>query len=307
MKKKKSLPKKLVPAVKTAAFAAPVLADFLSKKKKSGKKDETLYFNSKFGKIHYTVCGSGKPVLLLHSQYLNLNEWQKNAEYLSKKFTVYAIDLLGFGLSDKPKTNYNSYLYALIINSFVENVIKESVFAVSSSKSASFLITAYNLKRENFAKMILISPEITEFSELDEEELKNKNLLYLPVVGNILYKFEKASLIKFFENFGYFAKELVSKQEINKIKKGEKGNLRYAYACDKANLTEIDFMKFAEKIDIPLMIVWGEENEINPIKNMDYLEKNLKQASFLIFEKTKLFPHMENFEEFNKEAENFFE
>ena len=58
----------------------------------------------KYGDMFYEAKGArdAKPLLLVHgfgpgaSSY----EWRKNMDALSENFRVYAIDLLGFGLSD---------------------------------------------------------------------------------------------------------------------------------------------------------------------------------------------------------------
>ena len=61
--------------------------------------------------------GEGTPLLLVHdlncasSNY----EWKYVVDDLSKRHTVYAIDLLGCGHSDKPKMTYTNYLYVQLL------------------------------------------------------------------------------------------------------------------------------------------------------------------------------------------------
>ena len=100
---------------------------FLTSKFKYKKiKKKYNWYPWKFGKIHYRIQGSGPPLLLIHGigNGASSYEWRKNIPYLSKNFTVYAIDLIGYGLSAKPKFTYTAFLYVQLINDFIKDVIK---------------------------------------------------------------------------------------------------------------------------------------------------------------------------------------
>ena len=75
--------------------------------------DKYDYYNWRFGKITYKKTGSGSPVLLIHD--LNVcsssYEFEKVCSKLSKTNTVYSIDLLGCGRSDRPAFTYTNFLY----------------------------------------------------------------------------------------------------------------------------------------------------------------------------------------------------
>ncbi|HXW12379.1 MAG TPA: alpha/beta fold hydrolase, partial [Nitrososphaeraceae archaeon] len=45
----------------------------------------------------------GTPLLLLHGLGGSIESWTNNIRSLSTKFRIIALDLPGFGLSDKPK------------------------------------------------------------------------------------------------------------------------------------------------------------------------------------------------------------
>ena len=52
--------------------------------------------------IHCAVGGSGPPLLLIHGNPLTLSSWHKVAPSLAESFTVVAVDLRGYGDSEKP-------------------------------------------------------------------------------------------------------------------------------------------------------------------------------------------------------------
>ena len=64
------------------------------------------------GKMHYLSLGRGSPVLLLHSMANSVWSWSKVLEPLAQRHTVYALDTMGQGDSDKPSRDYTIEDYA---------------------------------------------------------------------------------------------------------------------------------------------------------------------------------------------------
>src|SRR5829696_3434894 len=58
--------------------------------------------------LAYTVAGEGEPLLLVHGIYAGASsfEFRNNFEELSRSFRVYALDLLGCGMSERPARRY---------------------------------------------------------------------------------------------------------------------------------------------------------------------------------------------------------
>lgn len=66
---------------------------------------ESRLIDTASGKIHVQVAGTGPAVLLIHGRSVDLNSWKtwdKNIDALAEHSRVYALDLLGYGESDKP-------------------------------------------------------------------------------------------------------------------------------------------------------------------------------------------------------------
>ena len=65
-----------------------------------GKEDKFIEVNG--NTIHYLKQGKGKPLILVHGFAGSTYTWRHLIPLLTDNYTVYAIDVLGFGLSDKP-------------------------------------------------------------------------------------------------------------------------------------------------------------------------------------------------------------
>src|SRR5512132_3265234 len=64
-------------------------------------------------RIALTRHGEGKPVLLLHGIYPGASslEWRHVVPAVAQRYSVIAVDLLGFGRSDRPAARYTPGLY----------------------------------------------------------------------------------------------------------------------------------------------------------------------------------------------------
>ena len=107
-------------------------------------KGEGRRYPWKYGDVFYQVKGSrdAKPLVLIHgfgpgaSSY----EWRKNVDALAERFRVYALDLLGFGLSDRPAIDYTAETFADLIGDFIREVVARPsvvlrVSAISSGEA----------------------------------------------------------------------------------------------------------------------------------------------------------------------------
>lgn len=144
--------------------------------------------------IFYNVRGSGKPMLLIHDLHpASCNyEWTKLARRLDKDYEVYGVDLLGCGRSDKPAITYTTYLYAEMLNSFIEQIIKEKVTIIASGSSSFIALTLNKLYREKIEKVILINPDRLTSAEAapDQKRKLLKTLISLPIIGTYIFNIE---------------------------------------------------------------------------------------------------------------------
>lgn len=149
------------------------------------------YYKWQFGKIFYTKKGTGKPLLLIHDLHCSSSsyEWKNLIDTLAKDHTVYAIDLLGCGRSDKPKITYTNFLYVQMITSFIKNVIGCPTDVIASGMSGSFIITACNTVPDCFKKIMLINPEdLAKLNRIPDRKSKFvKRMIELPLIGTLLY------------------------------------------------------------------------------------------------------------------------
>jgi len=100
-------------------------------------KPKELDWNWQGHKIRYTVAGEGKPLLLIHGFGASIGHWRKNIPVLANGgYRVFALDLLGFGGSDKAPLNYTLELWQEQIVDFWTAHINEPTVFVGNSIGA---------------------------------------------------------------------------------------------------------------------------------------------------------------------------
>ncbi|KAH1206440.1 Pheophytinase, chloroplastic [Glycine max] len=82
------------------------------------------YWTWRGHKIHYVVQGEGSPIVLIHGFGASAFHWRYNIPELAKKHKVYALDLLGFGWSDKALIDYDAMVWRDQVVDFVKEILE---------------------------------------------------------------------------------------------------------------------------------------------------------------------------------------
>lgn len=87
--------------------------------------------------IRYTAWGTGAPIVLIHGFGASIGHWRKNIPVLAQAgYRVYALDLLGFGGSDKPAVGYSLELWQDLLQDFWQDHIQTPAVFVGNSIGA---------------------------------------------------------------------------------------------------------------------------------------------------------------------------
>lgn len=100
-------------------------------------------------KIHYVQQGEGFPIVLIHGFGASAFHWRYNIPELAKKYKVYAVDLLGFGWSDKALIEYDALVWRDQVVDFLKEIVKEPTILVGNSLGGfTALVTASGLPEQ---------------------------------------------------------------------------------------------------------------------------------------------------------------
>ncbi|MEM7081573.1 MAG: alpha/beta hydrolase [Pseudomonadota bacterium] len=122
-----------------------------------------IALNGRAGRLAYYRAGSGPPVLLIHSINAagSTAEMAPLFEHLRRHRTVFALDLPGFGHSDRSEREYTVTLFVTAIQDIIDVIYEECdtpIDAVALSLSAEFLARAALHERHKLRSLTLITP-----------------------------------------------------------------------------------------------------------------------------------------------------
>jgi pimeloyl-ACP methyl ester carboxylesterase len=303
MSKKSNLVKGIFLGSSTAAIIAVVnkILFVRATSKKLLAREEHGVYTWRFGDIFYTKTGEGKPLLLIHDLVTASSgqEWNKLVKKLSQSHSVYTIDLLGCGRSQKPNLTYTNFLYVQLLTDFIKSVIGRRTDVAASGSSCSFVITACNNNAELFDKIILINPDsLLKCGQIPNRYTKiYKFLIDLPVIGTLIYNIanSRRCITEKFLTVNYSDPCKIEPETISFCHEashlGDSG-AKALYSSIKGNYTKLSICHALKKIDNSIFIIGGEcEKEIEQTI-AEYTDLNAAVESEIL-KKSSHLPHME--------------
>lgn len=262
---------------------------------------ENNYYEWRFGKIRYTKKGSGSPVLLLHDLTVGSSnyEFHNIINFLAKDHEVYAIDFLGYGLSDKPNMTFTNYLYVQLISDFIKNIIGKRTDIIATGDSAPVATMACHNDSEFINRMIFINPtELYDLNKIPSKKTKALKILFeVPIIGTYIYNtltnkkaFEKTFAEKYFyDPYKIQEKDLLAYVEASHT---SDHNSKFAFTSYIANYMNCNIIHALKEINNSIYIIGGKEKDNIQTTIDNYMYYNSSIESVLV-EKTKHLPHLE--------------
>ena len=236
-------------------------------------KGEERRYPWKDGDIFYLVKGNreSKPLLLIHgfgpgaSSY----EWRKNVDKLAEHFRVYALDLLGYGLSDRPAIDYTAETYADLISDFLREVIGKPAVVVARGDTCAYVVADAYRRPQLFERLVLVAPSPVMLQETTPGPLNGllKTLLRAPIVGQFAYNLltSRRAIQNYYDIQGYHNPGLITDELVEYIfSSAHQSNARFAAAAALTGNLATDAHEPLARLQMPVVIVWGREGALTP-------------------------------------------
>ena len=144
--------------------------------------------------IRYAVAGQGTPLVLIHGFGASIEHWRKNIPVLAESYQVFAIDLLGFGQSEKPNMGYSLELWERMLWDFSAQIVKQPAVFVGNSIGAllSLMIQAHKPEISLGGVLLNVAGGLNHRPEELNPPLRLimgtfSKVMSLPVIGNLLF------------------------------------------------------------------------------------------------------------------------
>jgi pimeloyl-ACP methyl ester carboxylesterase len=256
------------------------------------------YYDWTHGRVHYHKRGLGEPLLLVHNVYpgASWEEWERNVAELSRKFTVYAIDLLGFGDSDRPRYFYKAETYVALVFDFVREVIQGSTYVAASGLSAAYVAEAVTWGDDWFRKLVLICPR-SEPTGLEVPRwfapVRRFMMTMAPMGAGYETMTGEKEMRDLLLDHLYHARE-ATPERVERLRKiAARHGSSYPYASLVTGYLDSDIMATLPKLSVPVLLVWGRQARPTPVGHSVRLKAITKDAHLEIIEDAGAWVHNE--------------
>lgn len=272
-----------------------------------------FYYSWKFGKIFYKKLGIGPPLLLIHDlqAFSSHEEWSQVIGELAKKHTVYAIDLLGCGRSEKPNTLYTNYLYVQLLTDFIKQVIGSKTDVMAMGESSSFVLATSHSNPELINKVIMVSPKSIKYLSLipDNKAKTLSWLINLPLKGTFLYHIlmRKKNISRYFNKEYFFKADTYTKSMLDKSFEAahtDNSKAKHLYSSLIGKYTTVQLNGFIKGLNNSIYIISGDKFFENRVILKEYQEK-LPSIEGILIENCGDLPQMDKPAEFIDHVELF--
>lgn len=262
---------------------------------------DNLFYEWRFGKIRYTKKGSGSPILLIHDLTVGSSsyEFSKITNQLSKKHEVYCLDLLGYGLSDKPEITFTNYLYVQLISDFVKNIIGKKTDMVAVGHSFPVAVLCCHNDSELFRNVVGINPQsLFQLNQIPSKQTKIlKYLIETPIIGTFVFNIvtDKSTFKTIFRNKLYSDKRKIDVKDVEAyVEASHISDYRskYAQASLLGRYMNANIIHALKEVNNSIFIIAGEDKKDNKniVENYTYFNNAIETV---FISETKQLPHME--------------
>ena len=268
---------------------------------------EEGWFKWRGHRVAYTVRGQGPPLLLVHSLHAAAwsYEWRDNVEPLARHHTVYTIDLLGFGRSDRPPIRYTSRLYLALLGDFAARVIGVPCTIVASALSAAYAIVLGARDPGRFPTLVLIGP--VGLVRLNEDtgaasDSMSRAAIGTPVFGTAVFNtlVSDRSIRQYLEE-AYADNALVTAELVQVYyEAAHQPGAKHAPAALMSNQLNVDVRDSLRRLAQQALLVWGEQAIITPVEEARAFKVLKPDFEVALLHPAGDLPHSERAEEFNQ-------
>jgi pimeloyl-ACP methyl ester carboxylesterase len=231
--------------------------------------------------IRYQTTGTkGIPILCIHGFGASSDHWRKNLPELALRHRVYALDLIGFGFSDKPQPgqgiDYRFETWGQQIIDFCEEVIGQPVVLLGNSIGCIAALQAAVLAPQLTLGVIILNCSLRLLHERKRSQIGwaqrtfspwlQKILAIRPIGSSFFNQIANPKAIRKFLLQAYGRKEAVTDDLIEYILKPAQ--------TPGAAAVFLSFIQYSQgplaedllpQVHCPVLCLWGEEDPWEPI------------------------------------------
>lgn len=257
--------------------------------------------------VYNPQSGAGT-IVFIHGFGGSVFSWRENAPFFAARgYRVVALDLKGFGLSQKDfGSNYSHPAQAELVNGVLEGLGIEQAWFIGHSMGTSVMLHLAHLYPEKVSGLVSVDGAVV---------LEKSFLSLAPLIGFspfaragsvILTRYMNADRVRSILESACYRKETVTDEVFqgyyNRLLTGKWYQSLLGMTRD-SNKNALTFP--LEEMDLPVLIIWGEHDTWVTREDIDRWKGRLPEAEFYIMDDAGHLPMEEQPEIFNARVAGF--
>jgi len=256
-------------------------------------------------KINYYEAGQGPPVILLHGFGASAYSWRFLGPALAQDHRVFTLDLKGYGLSAKPEDGkYTISDQADLVTEFIRTQDLHDLVLVGHSMGGGVaLMTYFKVAEDNpgrIKRLVLI--DSAGYPQKMPWFIRLAGIPLLNSVGTRLLSPRFAAMIVLRKC--YYNKDKITDEQIDTYAYyGSLPGAREAVVATAQQIVPEDIEAVTARyqtIKVPVLIVWGEEDEVVPVEVGRNFKRDIPDSELVILPKCGHIPQEEEPGETNR-------
>jgi pimeloyl-ACP methyl ester carboxylesterase len=258
---------------------------------------------------YWSAGEKGSTVILLHGVGCSVEFWERNIAALAREHRVFAVDIVGFGRTDKPEVVYTFELMADFVIDFMKTMGIDKASLVGNSMGGAISLTVAAQAPKRVEKIVLVDPV-----GLGRGQSPVMRLMALPVIGNVLTKPSRKGVLRQMQLCLYDPSQ-ARDDFIDRLTAigALPGNQRSFLSLLRvtSNILGVkkgivaDFSARLKKIKAPILMIWGRQDQILPLADGEAAVQKMANGRLHVMDRAGHLPQIDKPEEFNATVLDF--
>ncbi|WP_299268366.1 alpha/beta hydrolase [uncultured Psychrosphaera sp.] len=246
------------------------------------------YFNEPVFNSEVAVLEAGDrinpPIILIHGLgQLGMKDWFSVIPTLAKNYRVIAMDLPGFALSSGSRGRFLPTNYAHVIDAISKKYTNRKSIVIGHSMGGAIALRYTELYENSVEQLILV----------DAAGLLEKSAFIKHIASFEFGDYIPAPIQKLIDGANKFSSSMIEVTTKSSLLTDFLQNNDYAWnllVSDSNNmnaalsLVEEDFSQAVSQISLPVNIIWGDEDNVAPIRTGKVLYKQMRNARLQVIQ-----------------------
>jgi pimeloyl-ACP methyl ester carboxylesterase len=257
--------------------------------------------------VHHVDVGSGDAVVLIHGLTATHRYWAQNIPHLSSRRRVLALDLPGFGKSDKPDVSYSTPFFVRTLERFLDEKSIARATLVGNSMGGQIAMAFSLAHPRRVDKLVLVDPAGVTMLPL---WVMRVGMWAMATTGGRLpvprvpAPFVEALFRAVFPTRPDLAARYIRSYSRAIASPEYPLHLRSAFRAVRGVLAS-PMRRRAREIAAPTLIMWGARDYLVPVTAARTLRRTIPHSRLIIYRASGHCPMVDQPERWNRDVEAF--